>query len=428
MTSPPHPMVAREVGGRPESAVPREEISTGQRSRWPGAGRDGRCLSLPSAARALHMDRPGTPVCPPLRPSYQRKVIPPEMTTITDHSGSAAHSDPAALPREGAAHSGTSLGRPTSHGLGGLRLWAGLRTALLAVLLICALPLARVPMIGVAHADAAMTLTPMAGPPSTTATLSGSGFGATEVVTVTFDGALVGAATSSATGGIAALSFIVPNPVAAGAHTVAVRGSFSGQTQSAIFTVTGAPSLALTPSTGNPGATVSLSGGGFGASEPLTVVFDGAQVAVGATTGTGALAGITFNVPNPLAAGAHTSFFGALQEALAGARDYVYVVGWCLTPAMPLDRRGHDAMLQSRLGDLLRATARRAPVRVLLWDGAVALFPPTRGRMEAVRQELETEGGADMQCRLDMTAPLTHCHHQKAIVIDGQVAFVGGWT
>jgi len=120
------------------------------------------------------------------------------------------------------------------------------------------------------------------------------------------------------------------------------------------------------------------------------------------------------------------SFFGALQEALAGARDYVYVVGWCLTPAMPLDRRGHDAMLQSRLGDLLRATARRAPVRVLLWDGAVALFPPTRGRMEAVRQELETEGGANMQCRLDTTAPLTHCHHQKAIVIDGQVAFVGG--
>jgi len=228
------------------------------------------------------------------------------MTTITDYSGSAAHSDLAALPREGAAHAGTGLGRPTSHGLGGLRLWAGLRTALLAVLLICALPLARVPTMGVAHADAAITLTPTAGPPSTTATLSGSGFGATEVVTVTFDGTLVGAATSSATGGIAALSFIVPNPVAAGAHTVAVRGSSSGQTQSAIFTVTGAPSLALTPSTGNPGSTVSLSGGGFGPSEPLTVGFDGAQVAVGATTGTGALASITFTVPNPLAAGAHT--------------------------------------------------------------------------------------------------------------------------
>ena len=138
------------------------------------------------------MDRPDTPVCPPLRPSYQRKVIPPEMTPITDYSGSAAHSDLAALPREGAAHAGIGLGRPTSHGLGGLRLWAGLRTALLAVLLICALPLACVPTIGVAHADAAMTLTPTAGPPSTTATLSGSGFGATEVVTVTFDGALAG--------------------------------------------------------------------------------------------------------------------------------------------------------------------------------------------------------------------------------------------
>jgi phosphatidylserine/phosphatidylglycerophosphate/cardiolipin synthase-like enzyme len=34
--------------------------------------------------------------------------------------------------------------------------------------------------------------------------------------------------------------------------------------------------------------------------------------------------------------------------------------------------------------------------------------------------------GGDLLCRLDHCAHFSHCHHQKAIVIDGQVAFVGG--
>ena len=32
----------------------------------------------------------------------------------------------------------------------------------------------------------------------------------------------------------------------------------------------------------------------------------------------------------------------------------------------------------------------------------------------------------DLNCELDRTAALSHCHHQKAIVIDGEFAFVGG--
>ena len=119
-------------------------------------------------------------------------------------------------------------------------------------------------------------------------------------------------------------------------------------------------------------------------------------------------------------------YFTALQEALAGAHAYVYVIGWCLTPDLPLARRQAEDLVESRIKVLLNEVARRAPVRVLLWSGAPFFFQPDTQTMEEARQALAVEPGADLQCRLDHTAHFSHCHHQKAIVVDGQVAFVGG--
>ena len=120
------------------------------------------------------------------------------------------------------------------------------------------------------------------------------------------------------------------------------------------------------------------------------------------------------------------AFFAALREALAQARDYVYVVGWCLTPGIPLGRADDQDVIATRLHDLLGEVARRAPVRVLLWSGAPILVQPTRRTMLAAQRLLLERAGGDLECRLDETARLGHSHHQKAIVIDGQVAFVGG--
>jgi phosphatidylserine/phosphatidylglycerophosphate/cardiolipin synthase-like enzyme len=119
-------------------------------------------------------------------------------------------------------------------------------------------------------------------------------------------------------------------------------------------------------------------------------------------------------------------FFGALCEALRDAQHYVYVAGWCLTPEIPLGRGAEQELVNTRLVELLAGVARRRPVRLLLWAGAPALFQPTTRHVEAIHQTIQSYGLEDLLCHLDRTAHFSHCHHQKAIVIDGQVAFVGG--
>jgi len=120
------------------------------------------------------------------------------------------------------------------------------------------------------------------------------------------------------------------------------------------------------------------------------------------------------------------AYFSALQEALAHAEHYVYISGWCLTPDIPLAREDRPALQATQLLTLLAAAAARVPVRVLLWSGAGLLFQPTRQTMKAVQTQIQTQGHGDLICRLDNTARFSHCHHQKAVVIDGRVAFVGG--
>ena len=65
-------------------------------------------------------------------------------------------------------------------------------------------------------------------------------------------------------------------------------------------------------------------------------------------------------------------------------------------------------------------------MRILLWAGARVLIKPTTHEMRQVQATIEREGVGDIRCELDHSAHLSHCHHQKAIVVDGQVAFVGG--
>jgi len=130
------------------------------------------------------------------------------------------------------------------------------------------------------------------------------------------------------------------------------------------------------------------------------------------------------NRATPLVDGQH--FLDELCTALESAESYVYVAGWCLTPEFPLRRGTTQQTSDTRLLSLLCNTAQRVPVRLLLWGGDVAVLHPTRGDMESVAQRFEGVATGDLICSLDHTAHFSHCHHQKAIVIDGQVAFVGG--
>ena len=119
-------------------------------------------------------------------------------------------------------------------------------------------------------------------------------------------------------------------------------------------------------------------------------------------------------------------YFAELCAAIRQAEHYVYVAGWCLTPNMPLQRANHQDLIEHQIVAVLSAAAQRVPVRVLLWAGARALFQPETLTMLDVQKEMQEQGCGDLQCRLDYSAIASHCHHQKAVVIDGQVAFVGG--
>lgn len=129
----------------------------------------------------------------------------------------------------------------------------------------------------------------------------------------------------------------------------------------------------------------------------------------------------------PLIDGAN--YLPALRAALRDARSSVTVAGWCLTPHVPLTRDNPQLLLDSRLLPELLEVARRVPVRLLLWGGAPAFIQPTTRAAREVKRALDeaaAQAGVDLRCELDCTAHASHCHHQKTVVVDDRIAFLGG--
>jgi phosphatidylserine/phosphatidylglycerophosphate/cardiolipin synthase-like enzyme len=110
-----------------------------------------------------------------------------------------------------------------------------------------------------------------------------------------------------------------------------------------------------------------------------------------------------------------------IAEAIEGARESVHIAGWHVTPSFGLTR---DAGARP-LREVLAEVAERVDVRVLLWAGApLPLFTPTRAEVRSAREELVR--GTQIQCALDARERPMHCHHEKLVIVDGEVAFVGG--
>ena len=108
-------------------------------------------------------------------------------------------------------------------------------------------------------------------------------------------------------------------------------------------------------------------------------------------------------------------------EALLAARSDVTIAGWDITPEFALTRSGPRLVL----GDVLAELAERLPVHVLLWAGApLPVFRPWRLNALAVRRKLTTD--TRIAVALDSRERPLHTHHEKLIVIDGALAFVGG--
>jgi len=108
-----------------------------------------------------------------------------------------------------------------------------------------------------------------------------------------------------------------------------------------------------------------------------------------------------------------------IARAIAGARSYVHLAGWYFSPSFQLEERG------TSLRELLAEAAERVDVRLLSWAGApLPLFHPDR---KEVRETFEAlAGGTRIRYALDARERPMHCHHEKLVIVDGEIAFVGG--
>ena len=121
------------------------------------------------------------------------------------------------------------------------------------------------------------------------------------------------------------------------------------------------------------------------------------------------------------------AYFQAAMAALNRARHSVLLLGWGFDPRTRLtpDAEGHEHG-PDEIGKLLPRLAAQRPeldVRILIWKSALPVsasqrFFPHRARWWFVRSRAHFE--------LDAAVPFGACHHQKVLVIDDSIAFVGG--
>ena len=111
----------------------------------------------------------------------------------------------------------------------------------------------------------------------------------------------------------------------------------------------------------------------------------------------------------------------AIAKELQAAQSHVHLTGWFFSPSFALVRDERPLVLRTLLAEL----AERVDVRMLAWAGApLPLFRPSRGEVRRMRDELTSR--TRIQCALDAHERPLHCHHEKTIVVDDRVAFVGG--
>jgi phosphatidylserine/phosphatidylglycerophosphate/cardiolipin synthase-like enzyme/uncharacterized membrane protein YdjX (TVP38/TMEM64 family) len=122
------------------------------------------------------------------------------------------------------------------------------------------------------------------------------------------------------------------------------------------------------------------------------------------------------------------AYYGALRAALRGARHQVTIIGWDIDSRTRLvGAEGHaEDGLPETLSAFLAALTGRNPeltVRLLLWDYSV-LYALERELLPTLSLRWSTPRRVEF-C-LDDTVPPGASHHQKLVVVDDALAFIGG--
>lgn len=120
------------------------------------------------------------------------------------------------------------------------------------------------------------------------------------------------------------------------------------------------------------------------------------------------------------------AYFRSLREAILHAERSVFIVGWDIDSRMRLVPGGAPDGLPAGLGEFLQAVVAARPhlhVYVLAWDFAM-LYAFEREWMPVFKTGWRSQHR--LTFRQDGRHPLGSSHHQKIVVIDDALAFVGG--
>jgi phosphatidylserine/phosphatidylglycerophosphate/cardiolipin synthase-like enzyme len=116
-----------------------------------------------------------------------------------------------------------------------------------------------------------------------------------------------------------------------------------------------------------------------------------------------------------------SDYLPVLADAVRSARRSVLIAGWFMSPGLALVRDEPPVLLRELLSDV----AESVDVRVLLWAGApVPVSGVRRAVVRGIRDDLMRE--TRIKVALDANERPLHCHHEKLVLIDDELAFVGG--
>jgi phosphatidylserine/phosphatidylglycerophosphate/cardiolipin synthase-like enzyme len=114
-------------------------------------------------------------------------------------------------------------------------------------------------------------------------------------------------------------------------------------------------------------------------------------------------------------------YYLAIKNVLPRAEKAIWIIGWDFDPDIRLDPKNSDETLGAFLLSLVEARP-DLEIRILVW----AMGPIYSGKS----LKLYSQGGWSshdrMHLRFDSRHPLRGSHHQKIVVVDDTLAFVGG--
>jgi len=119
-------------------------------------------------------------------------------------------------------------------------------------------------------------------------------------------------------------------------------------------------------------------------------------------------------------------YFSAFAQACRAAERQILILGWDFDRRERLHRTDREGECPDELGAFLVALVKQKPglnIYLLLWDFNM-IYAAERELLPALR--LRVQAPSRFHFRLDDKHPSGASHHQKMVVVDDRIAFVGG--